>query len=84
MSEMKIERFLHYHSGSSDKVWGIISYNDVNIFKFLGHFDIRTAKIVWGTGNLSPITRVFRKTSSEQSSTQTQRERISWLRRFSS
>ena len=36
MSEMKIERFLHYRSGSSDKVWGIISYNDANIFKFWG------------------------------------------------
>lgn len=36
MSDMKIERFLHYRSGNSDKIWGIISYNGANIFKFWG------------------------------------------------
>lgn len=36
MSGMKIEGFLHFISAKSDKIWGIVSYNDSNIFKFWG------------------------------------------------
>lgn len=37
MDEVKIEKFLYYTNGrSSDKVWGILSYNGTTLFKFWG------------------------------------------------
>lgn len=34
MAEIKIEKFLYYRSHKSDKIWGIVSSQGKNVFKF--------------------------------------------------
>ena len=36
MEEFKVDKFLYYRSGTSDKIWGIATYGNANVFKFWG------------------------------------------------